>query len=102
MTANWITLGVSVVALAFISLTMLLRGNDFRRRSLKDGRLATLRLLGFVLAGFSPWGIVGWWFFLGLFPSPFMAAFLTGVAFVFFTSPNLPPWHKFLTEGSDA
>jgi len=102
MTVNWISLIISVVALAFISLIMLLRGNDFRRRSVQAGRhVVFIRMIGFILAGFAPWGIVGWWFILGLFPSPFMTAFLVGVGCVFATTPNLPPLARFIYKGSD-
>lgn len=96
---DFVSLIVASVAILFIALTMLLRGNDYRRKA-KPGHVATIRILGFILTGFSPWGVIGWWLLTGMWPSLFMAAFLLGVAFVFFTSENLPPWWVLLTKGS--
>lgn len=102
MIVNWICLGVSTFMLVFISLTMLLRGNDYRKR--RKGEIkwfVIVRMAGFTLAGFAPWGIVGWWMLVSRYPSIFMTMFLIGVSCVFLTSPNIPPWHKLLTEGSE-
>lgn len=100
-TVDYISLIVSSIAILFIALTMLLRGNDYRRKALPSS-VATLRICGFVLTGFSPWGVIGWWVLTGMWPSLFMAVFLLGVALVFFTTENLPPWWVFLTKGSPA
>jgi hypothetical protein len=89
---------ISIVALLFISLTMLLRGNDYRRKA-RPGSVSTIRIIGFVLAGINAWGVIGWWVLTGMWPSLFMAMFLVGVACVFFTTENLPPWWVFLTKG---
>ena len=97
---DYVSLIVSSVAILFIALTMLLRGNDYRRKA-KPGYVAFIRIIGFILTGFSPWGVIGWWLLTGMWPSLFMMSFLMGTSFVFFTTENLPPWWVFLTKGSD-
>lgn len=96
---DYVALAVSSLAILFIALTMLLRGNDYRRKA-RPGHVATIRIIGFILTGFTPWGVIGWWLLTGMWPSLFMAGFLLGVACVFFTSENLPPWWVLLTKGT--
>lgn len=94
-----LSLITSILNMAFISLTMLLRGNDYRRKNAMTS-IAIMRISGFVLSGFSPLGVVAWWIATGQWPSVFQAMFLTGISLVFFTTENLPPWWTFLTKGS--
>ena len=100
---DWLAIVMCGIALAFISLTMLLRGNDFRRKS-KINSHSMLRIVGFTLSGFGPFGVMAWWLLTGAWPSVFMAMFLFGVCCVFITSPNMPPWDKYwkyVTQGFD-
>lgn len=94
-----LSLIICILNMGFISLTMLLRGNDYRRKTVMN-RIAMMRISGFVLTGFSPLGVVAWWIATAQWPSFFQAMFLTGVSLIFFTSENLPPWWTFLTKGS--
>lgn len=96
---DYVSLFVSIAMLLFISLTMLLRGNDYRRKHTLTW-IGVVRMTGFTLSGFAPFGVIGWWLLTGMWPSAFMAALLTGVSCVFFTSPNVPPWADLLTKGS--
>lgn len=95
-----LSLVIGIISMGFISLTMLLRGNDFRRKNRAIEWHVAMRMMGFMLAGFSPYGVVTWWIFTGMWPSLFLTMFLAGVSFIFFTTPDLPPWHELLTKGS--
>jgi hypothetical protein len=96
---DYFSLVVSTLALMFIALTMFLRGNDYRKKFIRN-RIAMTRIFGFTLAGFAPWGIVPWWVLTGMYPSIFVTIFLVGIACVFFTTENLPPWWEWLTKGN--
>lgn len=91
-------------ALLFIAVTLLVRANDldWGRGSLPDGmtrKLVTIRAIGLVVAGFSPWAIIAHDYFLQRDPpSPFECLFYAGLAFVFFTTPHMPPWWKQISE----
>lgn len=97
---DYVSLVVSTFSLCFIALTMFLRGNDYRKKFVRN-RIAYVRMTSFMLAGFAPWGIVPWWVLTGMYPSIFVSTFLLGVSGVFFTTENLPPWWTFLTKGSN-
>lgn len=94
-----LTFTVCTLALAFVALTLLVRANDLNwgRKPPKDmtRRIATIRAIGLTVAGFSPWAIIGYDFFLrGVEPSPFQAMFYIGLMLVFYTTPHMPPWWK--------
>ena len=95
-----VSLVIGLVCLGFISLTMLLRGNDYRRKNRPTEWHAAVRMLGFMLAGFAPYGVATWWIFTGMWPPLFTTMLLVGVSCIFLTTPDLPPWHELLTKGS--
>ena len=99
---DYLSISVSIFSMAFIMLTMLLRGNDYRRKLEVLSHVAVIRILGFILTGFTPIGVVGWWLITGAWPSIFTASFLFGVSMIFFTSENVPPWWLLLTKGNIA
>lgn len=84
---------LNTIALLFISITMLARANDLRRRK---GKAWKLRMIGLVCAGFAPVGII-------LSVEFCTTVFFVGLALVFLTTPGLPPWHKYVfgNENSD-
>jgi hypothetical protein len=89
---------VSFFSMLLVSITMLARANDLRWR---QGWKWTLRLAGFIFAGFSPFGIVFFdWFIVGSEPTLYATLFYMGTAFVFFTTPNQKPWWQFIA-GAD-
>lgn len=94
---EWLCFVSSTVSLVVISLTMLARANDQRFRR---GWRWQLRLVGFMLAGAAPVGIVGAEWRTEAWPSIYEAIFRLGLACVFFTTPGQPPWHKFITKGT--
>lgn len=85
---------VSAFALLVIAVTMLARANDLRWRR---GFKWNVRLVGFVLAGFAPFGIVAAEFLTQVFPGFYEVIFRVGVMFVFVTTPYLPPWWKWIS-----
>lgn len=85
---------ISSIALGLISITMLARANDLRWRK---GAVWNFRLLGFVFTGFAPFGIVGVELSTGNFPDVYETFFRVGLAFVFLTTPYLPPWWKWIS-----
>jgi hypothetical protein len=85
---------VSSFALLTIAVTMLARANDLRwRRGVKWN----VRLIGFILAGTSPFGIIAVEFFTGVPPTFYECMFRVGTMFVFVTTPYLPPWWKWIS-----
>ena len=95
-----ISLIIGVVSMLFIMLTMLLRGNDYLRKAVVIDHIVIIRIFGFITTGFTPAGVIGFWWFTGGWPSIIMALFLLGVSAIFFTSENVPPWWQLLTKGS--
>lgn len=85
---------VSCVALFIISITMLARANDLR---LKKGIVPVSRLLGFIVTGFTPIGVVGHEWITKDFPNFYETAFRFGLMLVFVTTPYLPPYWRFIT-----
>lgn len=86
---------LAVLALAVISVTMLIRANDLRWRKEWKWRI---RLVCFVITCFSSAGVAlclcintapGWYFTL----------MLLGLAGVFMTTPYLPPWWEWVWRG---
>lgn len=90
---------VSAFALLIIAITMLCRANDLRwRRGLKW----QVRLIGFVMCGALPVGIIGSELYEQNWPSPYEALFRLGLMFVFLTTPHLPPWWKWISGREEA
>lgn len=85
---------ISLLCLLVISATMLARANDLRWRK---GLHWNARLIGFVLAGFAPVGIILFEFFAEAWPSIYEVLFRLGLALVFVTTPYLPPWWKWIS-----
>lgn len=94
-----ITLTLSFIALFIISITMLARANDLRIRA---GFHWNLRLAGFVLAGFAPWGLILIDWVHGRTPTIFSTIFNLGLMLVFVTTPYLPPWWKWIWKGDES
>lgn len=96
---NILWFAMSTFSLLVIAITMLCRANDLRwRRGLKWH----VRLIGFVIVGTMPIGIVGSeWVYQSL-PSPYEAFFRFGLMCVFVTTPYLPPWWKWISGKGDA
>lgn len=92
-TFEWFLFWTSTLSLTIISMTMLARANDLRWRK---GLHWNIRLIGFVMAGVAPIGIVIYEFTMLQPPTPYNTIFRLGVAFVFLTTPYLPPWAKWV------
>lgn len=90
---------VSSLALIVIAITMLCRANDLRWRAAWRWQV---RLLGFILCGTAPIGIIGSEWHTGIYPSPYEAIFRVGLALVFVTTPYLPPWWKWISGKEDS
>lgn len=85
---------VSTLALLVIAATMLCRANDLRwQREFKW----QARLVGFILAGTMPIGVIGTEWYYADWPSPYEALFRVGLALVFLTTPYLPPWWRWIS-----
>ena len=85
---------VSSVCLTVIFITMLCRANDLRWR---PGFKWQVRLVGFVVSGTMPIGVIATELYTGVYPSPYEACFRLGLAMVFVTTPHLPPWWKWIS-----
>lgn len=90
---------LSSFSLLIITVTMLCRANDLR---LRRGWIWHARLLGFILSGCAPIGIIGQELLLREYPSVYATVFRIGLMLVFVTSPHLPPWWKFIGKGEQA
>lgn len=91
---------VCTLALVFISITMLARANDLRWRS---GIKWNVRLIGFMLSGVAPYGILGYgWAEQYNVALVYMTLFLVGIAAVFATTPQLPPWWRWISGKEEA
>lgn len=87
---------LSSIALLFVMVTMVARANDLRRRRNTHWQL---RLIGFMLAGVMPIGIMSVEFVTATWPSPYETFFRIGLCFVFLTTPNQLPWWQWITRG---
>lgn len=85
---------VSSLSLLFIAVTMLARGNDLR---IRKGWHWYARLAGFMLSGVAPFGIIGYEWYAQAFPSFYEVMFRFGLSLVFFTTPYLPPYWKWIS-----
>lgn len=85
---------ISTASLLVVSATMLARANDLRWRK---GWHWNVRLVGFVLAGVMPIGIIGYDYATSTMPSLYECLFRFGVGLVFLTTPYLPPWWKWIS-----
>jgi hypothetical protein len=94
----YVSFFISTFALFIISITMLARANDLRWR---PGMKWNARLLGFILAGCAPIGIVGYEWAKADWPSLYEAVFRVGLMLVFVTTPYLPPWWKWISGKDD-
>lgn len=92
MNVLWFT--ISTFAMLVIAATMVCRANDLRWRK---GLKWQVRLIGFILCGALPVGIVGDQWVFHNWPSPYEAMFHLGLMFVFLTTPYLPPWWKWIS-----
>lgn len=86
---------VCTLALLVVSITMLARANDLRMR---PGLHWNVRLVGLVLSGAAPIGIIGYgWqdnFFQCLL---YLTIFFVGLACVFVTTPYQKPWWSYIS-----
>ena len=94
-----IMFALSTFALVLISITMLCRANDLRWRS---GLQWQIRLMGFVTAGASPIGVIAMEWATHTWPSPYEVAFRFGLLMVFVTTPQLPPWWRWVSGKEEA
>ena len=85
---------ISTLALLFISIVMLCRANDLRWR---PGWNWQVRLLGFVMCGAAPFGVIGAEWYYKAWPSPYEVMFRVGLACVFATTPYLPPLWRWIS-----
>lgn len=85
---------LSSIALLTVSVTMLARANDLRWR---NGLVWNVRLIGFIFAGVAPFGMISVEWITHDFPNIYETIFRIGLAFVFVTTPYLPPWWKWIT-----
>lgn len=95
---------LTTLALLIVSVTMLVRANDLNWRKEWIWRF---RLLGFVVSGFSPIGVIlTKWFGAGAAywqsVDFYWCVFTVGIALVFVTTPYLPPWWRWLWKGEPA
>lgn len=90
---------VSTFSLIIISITMFYRANDLRWRPEPKWQV---RLVGFMLAGVMPVGVVGTEWYFSEWPSPYEAFFRAGLMLVFITTPQLPPWWKWISGQEQA
>lgn len=90
---------ISAIALFVISITMLARANDLRWR---PGTKWQVRLIGFILSGCAPIGIIGTEWLTQELPSPYEVIFRVGLMFVFMTTPYLPPWWRWISGKDEA
>lgn len=86
---------ISLIALALISVTMLVRANDI---SFKKGFTWQVRKLSFIVVGFAPVGIALRELSTDCQPSIYEVLFRCGLAGVFMTTPYLPPWWKWISD----
>ena len=85
---------VSAISLLVCTITMVARANDLRWR---PGLKWQVRLLGFILVGALPVGIIGSEWVTKQWPSPYEAIFRLGLMMVFVTTPYLPPWWRWIS-----
>ena len=85
---------LSAVALFVISITMLARANDLRWR---PGIKWQVRLVGFILSGCTPFGLIGLEWTNQDWPTPYEVIFRVGLMCVFLTTPYLPPWWRWIS-----
>lgn len=87
---------ISTICLLVISATMLARANDLRW---KAGLHWNTRLIGFIVSGFAPWGVI----IFERTPGFYETLTRFGLMLVFITTPYLPPWWKWISgqDGSD-
>lgn len=91
---GWLTYWLSAVALFVIWLTAVARVNDITAR----GRRWHIRRFGLVLCGTAAFTILAKPLFPPVdFPSWFEVMLRWGFALTWFTTPNMPPWHKFIS-----
>jgi hypothetical protein len=90
---------ISAIALFVISITMLARANDLRWR---PGIKWQVRLVGFILSGCTPIGIIGMEWLTQEWPTPYEAIFRVGLMCVFMTTPYLPPWWRWISGKDEA
>lgn len=91
---NAILFIASAACLLLVSITMLARANDLRWRK---GLLWNVRLIGFILAGCAPLGMVAVELMFLETPNIYEVIFRVGIAAVFMTTPYLPPWWKWIS-----
>lgn len=90
---QFVMFAISTFALLVIAVTMLARANDLRWRK---GLHWNARLAGFALAGATPFGMIGHEWITREFPTVYECVFRVGLMLVFFTTPHLPPWWRFI------
>lgn len=99
MTVYSVCFIISTISLLIVSITMFARANDLR---LRPGIKWCVRLLGFILAGTAPIGVIGYaWAQQWMVVFIYMTFFLFGIMLVFLTTPYLPPWWNWIS-GKDA
>lgn len=92
--SGWLTYGLSTVALLVIWLTSVARVNDITAR----GRRWHVRRLGLVLCGTVAVVLIAAPLFPPVdFPSWNDVLLRWGFALTWFTTPNMPPWWKYIS-----
>jgi hypothetical protein len=90
---------ISTLSLFIVSITMLARANDLRWR---PGIKWQVRLMGFILSGCAPIGIIGMELYTEQWPTLYEVVFRVGLMCVFVTTPYLPPWWRWISGKDDA
>lgn len=93
-----IAFAISTLSLIVVFITMMVRANDQRMR---PGVRWHVRMIGLILAGCTPIGIIGVEAVTRDWPSFYDALFRLGLAFVFMTTPGQPPWHTLVWRGDE-
>lgn len=105
--ANWFTYLAIVPPSVVVLITALARLNDIKPD--QKGKRWHVRRAGLILAGIGAMSFIGSpWAHSPLFPSWKAVMLMYGLALAWLTTPNMPPWWKYITgefrvkgEGSD-
>lgn len=97
VTRGWVSWAMGVPALAIIGITAIVRLNDITA----VGKRWFVRRLGMILVGMSAVTLItapilG---YAGSFPSWRSVLLYWGVALTWLTTPNMPPWWKYISGG---
>lgn len=94
--ANWFTYIVSVPPAVIVLITALARVNDIKPE--QSSKRWHVRRAGLILAGVGAMSfLTAPWSTPELFPSWKSVILLWGLALAWLTTPNMPPWWKYIT-----